>query len=79
MTILRVEVIDDWNWWFKKGMLLNVKRYPFQADRECNLNCCYCSDCISIRSGHKMYELYEVADGAHEGSIIPIVATRCVK
>ena len=51
-TVLKVEVIDDWDWWFKKGMVINVKKYPFKADRDCNLNSCHCSECMSARGGH---------------------------
>ncbi len=76
--IITVKVITDWGWWYKVGEIYIVKKYPYMATKEATLNYCHCSDCCKNRAGKKLYAMYEVVTGEHQGAIIPVDAVEIV-
>lgn len=76
MNELTVKTIDNWGWWFNVGEIYKVKKYPYKATKGAELNYCNCSECVNSRKGKELFDMYEVIEGDHIGSIIPVVVTR---
>jgi hypothetical protein len=62
--LLSVEVLSKLNpeTWDKVGQKFTVKEYPYIATYGCQINKCFCAECVSSRGNSTLHKMYEVVN-----------------
>lgn len=65
--------------WFKRGEHYIVRKYPHKSTKEGTSTFCNCNECLKLREGKKLYDMYEVMEEENHGSIIPIEVCKIIR